>query len=151
MAVGLAISTRGANCATITFCAGGIAGVILGLVLLNSRVVLTKSYISKRPRWLGGFSSTWSDIEGWFVVPYGHSYRKEQLRLWSILYGNERAMDFSRFLGSDESDSFTFRVLVFKVHGCKWPVIVREAEASRPSFDSLVASVRSYVPHHEVI
>ena len=133
-------------CAGVALFAVCLAGNLIGINLLAMRVVVTNTDVSKVPRWLGGFSVSWQEVDRWFVAST-RAGRAEQDKLWGELYGGEAVSSFPKLL--DGEDSFTFRAVVFKIRGRPNPLVVYDSEAFRPSFDEFVADVRLFAADKE--
>ena len=116
--------------------------VIVGCALLRMRVIVNEVGISKQPWWwLGGFKSSWENIDAWFVASYRSGTSQQEI-LWTKLYAGNPPWPLPTIL--DGEDSFTSRAAVFKMRGEIRPVAVYDSEACRPTFEEFVAHIRAH-------
>jgi hypothetical protein len=102
------------------FIAMGAVAALVGAALVRARVAVDNTGITKSSwKILGGFRVPWTGVESWSVSPYL------------------------------DDDSFTSRVAAFKIRGKRWPVLVHDSEAFRPSFHEFIEEVRVHAVARE--
>jgi hypothetical protein len=128
------------------FFALGSLGVVFGYATLRMGVLVDDFGITKIYRLGDGFRAPWDDIEAWLVTPCDVTDRQ---KVYSKLYaGNPPQLMPLGLLNPD--DSFTFQAAIFKLRNKRWPVVVYDCEASRPSFDAFVEDIRAHASEKEV-
>jgi hypothetical protein len=128
----------------------GSISILASCAVFRSRVIVDDLGIAKCS-WLGmggmsdGFITSWSAIESWLVSRYNGT-RQQQQEVWSKLYAGRWVLP--SLLGRE--DSFTSRLVLFKIDGKPLPVAVYDCEAWRPSFDAFVEDIRIHAEAKEV-
>jgi hypothetical protein len=116
----LMLAMGGVHALFVLCCVLGGLATVVALLLLTTRVVVDDAGVAKRPLLANGFVLRWEDVESWSVA------------------------------ASDLDDSFTFRVVRFKVRGKRRECRVHDSEAWRPAFEQFLGDVRAHARDREV-
>src|SRR5262249_45444256 len=69
-------------------------------------------------------------------------------KVWTRLYSGNPPEFRPALL---DGDSFRFRAALFRVRGRRWPIVVHDTEAWRPSFDVFLDDVRACISEKEIV
>ena len=129
------------------FAALGLLAFACGWAMLHGQVIIDQHGITKIVWFRVERRFAWEDCQGWIVSKLNISSEKEQ-KVWVSLYP-ETPPEMRPVLL--DGDSFRFRAALFRVHGQRWPIVVYDTEAWRPSFDAFLGDVRAYIGQKEVV